>query len=277
MKLLIIGKNGQVGSALQSCAAEDEGLSITALGRSELDLTNLDAIGDVFSQNSFDAVINAAAYTAVDRAEEEREAAYVVNRDAPAVLASFCAANDIPFLHISTDFVFDGQKESAYLETDTCRPLGVYGQSKWEGEVKVAETCEKHLILRAAWVFGGEQNFVNTMKRLAETRDELSVVDDQRGGPTAALDIAWCLLKMAKTAVKADFQEWGIYHYTGAPSVSWYEFAAEILKSDPTTIVKPIPTSGYPTPAARPANSVLDCEKIKSVFGISQPDWRLRL
>ncbi|MEP4189836.1 MAG: dTDP-4-dehydrorhamnose reductase, partial [Sneathiella sp.] len=240
-------------------------------------LTNPDAIEDAFSQNAYDAVINAAAYTAVDRAEEERDAAYAVNRDAPAVLASLCAAKDIPFLHISTDFVFNGQKELAYLETDACHPLGVYGQSKWEGELKVAKACEKYLILRTAWVFGGEQNFVNTMKRLAETRDELSVVDDQRGCPTAAQDIARCLLEMVKTAVKADFQEWGIYHYAGMPSVSWYEFATEILNSDPTTTVNPILTSGYPTPAARPANSVLDCDKIKSVFGIAQPDWRKRL
>ncbi|MBL4906553.1 MAG: dTDP-4-dehydrorhamnose reductase, partial [Sneathiella sp.] len=230
-----------------------------------------------FNKYTPDVVINAAAYTAVDKAEEEQDTAYAVNRDGPEILAAACSITDIPFLHISTDFVFDGNKKEPYSEKDKCNPLSIYGKSKWEGEKALIAKCTKHIILRTAWVFGGDQNFVKTMRRLAETRDVLSVVNDQRGGPTAALDIAASLIRIAKAVVSSNFSDWGIYHYCGNPSVSWYEFACEILKNKPSVTVKPIPTSSYPTPAMRPANSVLACEKIRTVFGISQPDWTAAL
>lgn len=273
MKILVTGGEGQVGSALQRLG-EKQGLSIIALDRSGLNIADPESIASALTIHTPDLLINAAAYTAVDRAEEEQAAAYAVNKDGPSYLAAACAKADIPFLHISTDFVFNGKKQGAYLEEDNCDPLGIYGKSKRDGEKAVQDNCSKHIILRTAWVFGGAANFVVTMRRLAKTMDELKVVDDQRGGPTSADDIALSLLKIATDVVKSSFEEWGIYHYCGAPSVSWYEFATEILKNDKTVTVKPIPTSGYPTPATRPENSVLNCKKIHRVFGIEQPDWK---
>ncbi len=272
MKILVTGKNGQVGSALLSAAPHN--ITVIALDRAALDITDRNSIDTTFAEITPDIVINAAAYTAVDKAEEDQEAAYAANKGAPGILAEACSAMDIPLIHISTDFVFDGDKRDPYSESDECNPLSVYGKSKWGGEQEVASKCGKHIILRTSWVFGGEQNFVNTMRRLAQTRDEISVVDDQRGGPTAAADIAKCLIKIASDVVVSGFNNWGIYHFCGEPSVSWYEFACEILKNNPQVTVKPIPTTSYPTPAKRPTNSVLDCQKIQAVFGISQPDWR---
>ncbi len=277
MRILVTGKDGQVGGALQDIAASRDDLEVIALDRQALDITDKQAVLDCVAVSDCDAVINAAAYTAVDKAEEDRETAFAVNRDASGFLAEACADKNIPLIHISTDFVFDGRKSGAYQEDDLCAPLGIYGQSKLEGEQRINRVGGKYLILRTAWVFGGKANFVNTMKRLAKDRPEISVVADQRGGPTAAQDIAACLLVMADKAIEPDFADWGIYHYVGAPSVSWYEFASEILKDYPGVTVNPIPTSGYPTPAARPANSVLDCTKIQTVFGLTQPDWRQRL
>lgn len=276
MNILVTGKDGQVGRALQAIA-DQQNVTVFALNRANLDITDKNSVREAFAKYDPDIVINAAAYTAVDKAEEEQEAAYAVNKEGPSNLADACNQQNIPILHISTDFVFDGNKSGPYMETDDCNPLSIYGTSKWDGEMEVALKCSKHIILRTAWVFGGEQNFVKTMQRLATTRNELSVVDDQRGGPTAANDIAECLLTIAKAVGAKDFNSWGIYHYCGAPSLSWYEFAREILKNDPKVTVKPIPTTSYPTPARRPANSVLECQKIKDVFGISQPDWHQAL
>lgn len=273
MKVLVPGKNGQVGSALQSLA-DQHNMSVIALSRTEMDISDENSVNAAFARYNPDILINAAAYTMVDKAEDEKILAYAVNKDGPRYLAIACNERDIPILHISTDFVFDGDKSEPYDEEDACNPLSVYGKSKWEGEKGVAQACTKHIILRTSWVFGGEQNFVKTMQRLATTREELSVVDDQQGGPTAAKDIAECLMRIANAVGTTGFDNWGIYHYCGAPSVSWYEFAREILKNDYKVAVKPIPTTSYPTPARRPANSVLDCQKINSAFGIPQPDWR---
>lgn len=276
MKILVAGRDGQVGSALNACGS-DHGVTIIALSRRELDITDEASIAAAMKKHEPDVVINAAAYTAVDRAEEEQGAAYAVNRDGAAYLAAACAESDIPFLHISTDFVFDGKKQVPYVEEDECAPLSVYGKSKRDGEMAVLANCTKHIILRTSWVFGGAQNFVVTMRRLAETRDTLSVVDDQHGGPTAAKDIANSLVTIAKAVIDPGFDDWGIYHFCGKPSVSWYEFASEILKNVSTVSVRPIPTSDYPTPATRPANSVLNCKKIQTVFGVDQPDWQAAL
>ncbi|MEH6401801.1 MAG: dTDP-4-dehydrorhamnose reductase [Sneathiella sp.] len=275
MKILVTAKDGQVGCALQAAAARFD-VEVIALSRKQLDITDKGAIGHAIEYHKPDVLINAAAFTAVDKAEDEKEAAHAINRDGPENLASECAKTSIPFLHISTDFVFDGTKSAPYTETDICNPLSVYGQSKRDGEDKVGAVCPNHIILRTSWVFGGKQNFVETMRRLAKERDSLNVVSDQRGGPTAAADIAECLVKIAKKVVKPEFDDWGIYHYSGGPSVSWYEFACKILEKEDIT-VHPIPTTDYPTPAKRPANSVLDCQKIKSVFGIEQPNWAERL
>jgi len=275
LNILVTAKNGQVGEALQK-AATRFGVNVIALSRAQLDITDAGAIRYAIEQYKPDVLINAAAYTAVDRAEEESEVAFQINCDGSEKLAKECAKKSIPLLHISTDFVFDGEKDTPYTEDDICNPLSVYGQSKRDGEIKVQSACSKHIILRTSWVFGGKQNFVVTMRRLAKERDSLNVVSDQHGGPTSASDIAECLLLIAKEVVKPDFDEWGGYNYSGQPSVSWYEFACKILENEDVSI-NPIPTSSYPTPAKRPANSVLNCQKILSVFGIEQPDWTKKL
>jgi dTDP-4-dehydrorhamnose reductase len=276
MKVLVTGAGGQVGQALKT-ECEKQNIQFEGFDRASLDITDAAQVMALINDSDADAVINAAAYTAVDRAEEDSDAAFAINEQAVGYLASACASNDLPFLHISTDFVFDGTKDSRYVEDDICAPLSVYGNSKWRGEALALQNCAQSLILRTSWVFGGEQNFVQTMRRLGAERGALSVVDDQRGGPTAAIDIAQTLLKMAAMASQSDFDQWGIYHYSGGPAVSWYEFACEILKDNAGVRVSSIPSSDYPTPATRPANSVLDCSKMKRVFGISQPQWKNRL
>lgn len=277
MKILVAGKDGQVGQALQAQAAKMPSVDLVALSRNELDITDAASVQAAIGGHKPDLVMNAAAYTAVDRAEDEENQAFLVNAQGPELLAAACEATDIPFLHISTDFVFDGKKKTPYAETDICAPLSVYGKSKLAGEVAVQKACAQHIILRTAWVFGGVQNFVTTMRRLAADRDKISVVADQYGGPTYTADIAAALLTISSRIIASDFDAWGIYHFSGAPSVSWYEFASYILSGIPTVTVAPIPTSDYPTPAMRPSNSVLDCTKIHQEFGIVPSDWKLAL
>ncbi len=277
MKVLVTGAGGQVGQALQKLAPTHK-VDVIALDREALDITDLSAVQARVGEISPDIVINAAAYTAVDKAEEEVEAAFAINAQGTENLALACAKKDIPFLHISTDFVFDGRKDGAYLEEDAIAPLSVYGKSKAEGEARTAAVSQKYIILRTAWVFGGAQSFVNTMLRLAESHDELNIVDDQTGGPTAADDIADSLLRIAKTVTQPGFEDWGIFHYCGAPALTWYGFAKAIFAhSEKVPTLNPIPTEGYPVPAERPKNSVLDCTKIKQIFGIDQPDWQKAL
>jgi len=273
MKILVTGAGGQVGNALTDLGPE-QGHEIAALDRANLDIIECKKVLAAVTECMPDVVINAAAYTAVDRAEAASETAFAINGKGPENLALACEALKIPLLHISTDFVFDGQKSGAYVETDEIAPLSVYGASKADGEKRILAIGGKNIILRTAWVFGGEQNFVTTMLRLGASRDELSIVDDQMGGPTSCDDIAGTLLTIAEKVVAPEFDDWGIYHYCGAPSVSWYEFAAAIFEGQNSPILHPIPTSDYPTPATRPKNSVLDCTKITQVFGIDQPDWR---
>lgn len=277
MKVLVTGAGGQVGQALQKLAPS-HGIDVIALDRQSLDITDLSAVQDQIGDTSPDVVINAAAYTAVDKAEEDMTAAFAINAQGAENLAIACAKEDIPFLHISTDFVFDGNKSSPYEEDDPIAPLSVYGKSKAEGEARIAAVSHKYIILRTAWVFGGAQNFVNTMLRLAESHKELSIVDDQTGGPTAADDIATTLLHIAKTATQPEFQDWGLFHYCGAPSVTWFGFAKAIFAYvEAAPKLNPIPTEDYPVPAERPKNSVLDCTRIKQVFGIDQPEWQQAL
>ncbi|MEI2783228.1 MAG: dTDP-4-dehydrorhamnose reductase [Candidatus Competibacter sp.] len=281
MRLAIIGAKGQVGWEL-SRRAPMFGHEVLAWDVAELDITDAAAVDRALTTSGANAVINAAAYTAVDRAEQEPESAFAVNRDGPAHLAAACARLGIPLLHISTDYVFDGTKTGPYTEDDPAAPLGVYGQSKWEGDEAVRRLLPRHLILRVSWVFGVEgHNFVKTILRLAREREELRVVADQRGCPTYAGDIADVLLELAGRIGQIDADNaWGVYHYCGEPATTWHGFASAIVERArldeklKVRTVTPITTADYPTPAARPANSVLDCARLTARFGIHPASWR---
>ena len=281
MKILITGAEGQVGKELVSIANQ-RGFDVIAAGQTELDITQLKNIKSYFEVHQPDLVINAAAYTAVNKAEEEQDITYAINRDGTANLAAVSKEKNIPLLHISTDYVFDGTKSEAYSENDAVSPLGIYGISKWQGEETIRQTLPEHIILRVAWVFGAQgNNFVKTMLRLAKDRDELSVVADQFGRPSPAKDIAKTLIILAEQYQKEKTLEWGTYHYCGDEKVSWCGFAKEILKQakeqgliEKDIKVNAITTAEYQDPTKRPANSMLDCEKIKNTFGIEMPSWK---
>lgn len=284
MKILITGAQGQVGKELTSLAKE-RGYDVIAAGRSDLDITQATDVQDFINHHHPDVVINAAAYTAVDKAEEEQVLAYAINRDGAKNIATACTELSLPLLHISTDYVFDGTKVESYNEEDKVSPLGVYGESKWQGEEAIRERLSNHIILRVAWVFGAQgNNFVKTMLRLGKERDELNVVADQYGGPSPAKDIADALINLAEQYTKNKKLDWGTYHYCGQTKTSWYQFANEIFQRakaqgliNKTVQINPITTAEYPTPAKRPKNSMLDCSKIKNSFNIEMPDWRQAL
>ena len=284
IRLLITGSKGQVGHCLVQ-QGELLRWQVFAVDRDELDICDQAAVFAAIQSFKPDVIINAAAHTAVDKAEVEIDASYAINRDGPAYLAKAAHSVGAVMLHISTDYVFAGNKDGLYVETDPVDPQGVYGASKLAGEVAVAELCARHLILRTAWVFGEHgNNFVKTMLRLGSQRDSLGVVADQFGGPTYAGDIAAALLAMAQRALQPDFMDWGIYHFAGEPHVSWHEFATTIFAAGvaqgllvQSPLVNPIATADYPTPAKRPANSRLDCSRIQSVFGIMPSDWQAAL
>ncbi|EHB7631998.1 dTDP-4-dehydrorhamnose reductase [Escherichia coli] len=250
-----------------------------------LDITDQRAVYTTVSSFKPDYIINAAAHTAVDRAEEEVELSYAINRDGPQYLAEAAQQVNAVILHISTDYVFDGEGETPYLESDKTAPQGVYGKSKLAGELAVAQSCAKHLILRTAWVFGEHgNNFVKTMLRVAQARDELSIVGDQFGGPTYAGDIANALITMIEYIEKGQQPKWGTYHFSGMPYASWYDFASQIFKLAESKGVlnkqpklSSIPSSAYPTPAKRPENSRLYSRKIENQFGIKPSDWNAAL
>lgn len=283
MKVLITGANGQVGWELSKQARVKE-IEIHAHDRHELDITDAKAVSMAVRNVVPDVVINAAAYTAVDKAEEEVDLAFAVNRDGTAYLASACLEAGIPLLHMSTDYVFDGSNKKAYAENDLAQPLGVYGQSKWDGEQAIRNTLEHYIILRTSWVFGSHgDNFVKTMLRLGRERDELRVVSDQRGCPTSATDIAGMLLDIVSQLGLQSSQAWGTYHFCNSGVTTWYDFAqvifseAEELKLLKTPLLVPISTLEYPTPAKRPENSVLDCGKIERTFNITRRPWQVAL
>ncbi|MEK6202069.1 MAG: dTDP-4-dehydrorhamnose reductase, partial [Desulfobulbaceae bacterium] len=264
--ILLTGANGQVGYEVSRLASE-RGWPLTALTRQQLDIGDGEAVERIVAQLQPALIINAAAYTAVDRAEQEVEAAMRANRKGPANLAASCQGRHIPLIHLSTDYVFDGNKAEAYDEVDTAAPTGVYGLSKWEGEEEVRSRLRQHLIIRVSWVFGPHgNNFVKTMLRLAAERDELRVVADQRGCPTYATHIACALLSLADKIRQGTDISWGTYHLCGMPETTWHGFAETIIREAVkigllahTIPVHPITTSDYPTPARRPQNSVLDC------------------
>jgi dTDP-4-dehydrorhamnose reductase len=220
-------------------------------------------------------VINAAAYTAVDRAEDEEELARTINADAPGAMAEACAHRSVPLVHLSTDYVFDGRGSKPWRPDDPTAPLGAYGRTKLAGEVAIREVGGPHVILRTSWVFSAHgTNFLKTMLRLAEARDTLNIVDDQIGGPTPAGDIAAACLQIASAIANVP-RKTGTYHYAGAPEVSWRAFAEAIfLRAGCEVAVTGIPTSAYPTPARRPLNSRLDCSTTEAAFGVGRPDWR---
>ncbi len=279
MRLAVTGKNGQVVSALQALAGP--GLEIVALGRPELDLARPDTVFKALRDAKPDVVVSAAAYTAVDKAESEPGIAFAVNRDGAKAVAR--AANDIgvPVIHISTDYVFDGTKTTAYVENDPTGPASVYGRSKLEGEQAVSESTDNYAVLRAAWVYSQYgSNFAKTMLRLSESRDEINVVADQFGCPTSANDIAIAIVSIAKRlATDPSAHLRGVFHMSSTGETNWAGFAKQIFEfsaenGGKSIVVNDITTAQYPTPARRPANSRLDCSKLEEVYGIRLPEWQ---
>lgn len=283
MRVLIAGAGGQVGHELLRLVPD--GCEAVGLGSSELDIADAAQVAAVFERLQPQLVINAAAYTAVDKAESEPERAWAVNRDGVAHLAQAAERLGIPVLHISTDYVFAGDASEPYRETDPTGPTGVYGASKLAGEQALAVNCSRHIILRTSWVFGAHgNNFVRTMLRLGREREELGVVADQRGCPTSAASIARTIWALGVECRDRGSLPWGLYHFSGTPACSWHEFALVVfrqahvqglLKRVPH--VRAIATRDYPTPATRPAWSVLDCGKLRETLGIVQADWREEL
>ncbi|MAC81923.1 MAG: dTDP-4-dehydrorhamnose reductase [Rhodobacteraceae bacterium] len=277
MNILVFGHTGQVATEL--AAAGDRGFDlvdeVTCLNRDLVDLENPNACSDAITQRQPDAVINAAAYTAVDRAEEDEARAGLINGKAPGDMARACAAMGIPFVHISTDYVFAGDGTDPWTPDHPTAPLGAYGRTKLAGEDAVRAAGGAYGILRTSWVFSAHgNNFLKTMLRLGETRDKLTIVADQIGGPTPARAIARACLSMATGLVNHP-EKAGTYHFSGAPDASWADFAREIFKvAGIDCAVEDIPTSAYPTPAARPLNSRMDCSALETAFGIPRPDWR---
>jgi len=272
VRIAVFGKTGQVGRALSRFP------DTYCLGREEVDFSEPDAVRQAARMIEADAIVNAAAYTAVDAAEADEKTAHLVNSVSPGALAEIASERGIPFLHVSTDYVFDGSGARPWQVDDPAAPLGVYGRTKWEGEEAVRVANGPHAILRTSWVFSAHGgNFVKTMLRLGAERDMLRIVADQIGGPTPAAGIASALMTMARALAK-DAGLTGTYHYAGAPYVSWADFARAIFEEAALdVVVEDIPRSEYPTPAIRPLNSRLACNTTAETFGIGRPVWRAAL
>ncbi len=285
MVVLVTGANGQLGQAIQSISEKHPEVAFVFCDSSFLDITNLINVNQVFNQVKPDYCINAAAYTAVDKAETEIEKAYLINVAGAKNLAEACKEYNTILLHVSTDFVFDGSmtslyEKSGYTEEDIPNPTGVYGQTKLDGEKAIQETFDNYFIIRTSWVYSKfANNFMKTMLRLGSERDSLSVVNDQIGTPTNAVDLAETLIKIIlyteySRNVSSSDSNFGIYNFSNEGQCSWYDFANKIFEENNITIdLKPIPTTSYPTPAKRPAFSVLDKTKIKRVFGLQINKW----
>jgi dTDP-4-dehydrorhamnose reductase len=276
--ILVTGGSGQVASALATAAT----VPVCRVGRPEFDFDQPETVATVFRQVDPWLVVNAAAYTAVDAAEKDPAAAFRANRDGPAALARLCEAAGIPLIHISTDYVFDGDKGEPYVETDPVAPQCVYGESKLAGETAVLEACRQAIVLRTSWVYAPSgRNFVRTMLTLGKTRDRLTVVADQQGCPTTAADLANAILTIAALIADTGWQDSyaGVFHAAGTGSTTWHglasaTFAEAARHGAPVPRVDPITTADWPTPAKRPADSRLDCAKLAAVFGVQLPDWR---
>jgi dTDP-4-dehydrorhamnose reductase len=272
-RVLVTGANGQLGKSIRKIAQDYQEMKFIFTDVAELDITNNEEVNTFFKSNKIDYCINCAAYTAVDKAEEEADKAYLLNAIAVKNLAEACKTSAAVLIHISTDFVFDGTKRTPYTEEDTPNPLSVYGKSKLKGEQYLQGILERHFIVRTSWLYSEYgNNFVKTMLRLAETKDEISVVNDQIGSPTYAGDLASFLLQI----IHADPKKYGIYHYSNEGEISWYDFAVEIFKQHKKAVrVSPIPTSAYPTAAKRPTYSVMYTSKANQLHKIKI--WNERL
>ena len=284
MRIIVVGKEGQVARSLAE-RARAHGAQAVLVGRPKVDLADPSGIEDALIETGGDVIVNAAAYTAVDQAESDRELADAINGIGAGVVAGAATAMNVPVIHLSTDYVFDGTADRPYREDDPVSPLGAYGASKLLGEEAVAAEAENHVILRTAWVYSPfGKNFVKTMLRLAADREELGVVGDQYGSPTSALDIADGILAVCRNLLDRpeDKSLRGLFHMTGTGYASWAEFATEIFAlsakfGGPSARVRAIGTAEYPTPAKRPANSRLDCSKLKAAHGVVIPPWRTSL
>lgn len=281
MRLLIAGWQGQVARALVETAPGCPDVTACAVGRAALDICEARSIERALSSISPTVVINSAAYTAVDEAETEVERAFALNRDGARLLAEAAARRNIPIIHISSDYVFDGSKPTPYVEDDPPSPVTVFGRSKLEGEEAVRAANPKHIILRTSWIFSpGGRNFVKTMLTQAAERPRLRVVNDQRGNPTYAPHLVDVILELARRTSNGEASvEWGIFHAANTGSTTWHGFAEEVFRRSaalggPVAEVEPIVSSDYPTPAQRPANSQLDCSKLDRAYGLRLPPWQ---
>jgi len=277
MNILITGSNGQLGSEFRSLATNYPNYRFTFTDIEELDLTDFKAVHSFIKKNTFDYCVNCAGYTAVDKAEDEPDKAFLLNTIAVENLAKECAGNKVRLIHISTDYVFDGNATRPYKEDDQVSPESVYGLSKLKGEEVVLKYSSDAIIIRTAWLcskFG--KNFVKTILKLGSIKNELSVVDDQIGSPTFTQDLAWAILEIISHSVSSDTNS--IYHYSSEGTTSWFSFAKAIVEMAGLTCeINPVNTSEYPTKAKRPVYSVLDKGKIKNVFGLEIPDWKSSL
>ena len=280
MKVLVIGAQGQLSRALVELA-KSTNISVVTAGRPELDLLKPSTVARAVEAAAADVVVNAAAYTAVDEAEVEPELAYATNAEGAGHVAEACARKDTPLIHISTDYVFNGALARPYREDDQAAPPGVYGQSKLEGERRVADAWQRHVILRTAWVYSPfGHNFVKSMLRLAANQSEIRVVNDQVGNPTYAPHLAAGILAVARQIASfiEDDLRWGVYHVAGRGEATWFRLAQEVFAQSkplggPVAHARPICTDEYPTLARRPANSRFDCSKCAGVFGVRLPEW----
>lgn len=280
MKILVTGANGQVDTSIRNCPTAKNHEIIT-IGRPEIDLSEYDKLKSTIKKAMPDVIISSAAYTAVDRAESDAELAYSINALAPQAIGEVAAEIGVPVIHLSTDYVFSGDKIGAYIETDSTGPIGIYGKTKLEGEKLLAGATSNHVILRTAWVYSPYgNNFVKTMLRLGETRDELNVVADQYGCPTYAPEIARACIAIAERILMDKSPKLrGIFHLTGQGKANWAEFAKTIfLEAEKYTrnkvTINEITTDQYPTPAKRPANSLLSTQKLYDVYGLELDDWQ---
>jgi len=279
VKILVTGKNGQLGKSIHKRVANNEYTDeFVFVGREKLDLSNTDSIASYFNRNNFDIIINCAAHTAVDKAEEEVVLANQINHLAVAKLAQIAKMQQAKLIHISTDYVFDGEGDKPYTETDETNPINIYGKTKLAGEQALKEIMPTDaIIIRTSWVYSEYgNNFVKTMLRLGKQRDELSVVGDQIGSPTYAIDLANAILDTIQNKVfKEVGQETQVYHYSNEGKISWYEFAKEIFElADIQCNVNPITTEQYPTLAQKPKNTLMNKDKIAETFSVNIPDWK---
>jgi dTDP-4-dehydrorhamnose reductase len=273
--ILVTGANGQVGNEFRVLAEKYPQYNFLFAGREDFAIEDFTAVKKYFAANTINFCVNCAAYTAVDKAETEKENAFLINAAAAGNLAAVCAAHNTQFIHISTDYVFDGTGTQPYKETNATNPIGVYGQSKLKGEELVLQNNPAAIIIRTSWVYSSfGNNFVKTMLRLMKERESINVVDDQLGCPTYAADLANAIMQIINKCATLNLQ-YSIFNYCNQGTISWYDFAVaikELTKSN--CMVNPIPTSQYPTPAKRPQYSVLDTGLIKNIFGIIIPEWK---